>query len=187
MILPKNLILPELPFSYKGLEPIISEETVRTHYLGHHAGYVKTFNSLIAGKDDDLRLFNYLGHLLHTLYWRNLASYQSTSPHGLLLERILEQWGGVQEFIDEIIDNALQIKGSGWTLVTKSSYSNRLRIVDIPNHELDISLRRNCSPVLVIDAWEHAYYLDHKNDKRAFFEEFVYLIDWIEAEKRFVS
>ena len=190
MILPnKELILPELPFPYDGLEPIISEETVRTHYLGHHAGYIKAFNRLLYQRNvSDLRLFNYSGHILHTLYWDNLTSYQATSPHGLLREKILEQWGNIQEFIDEIIDNALQIRGAGWTLVVKrSNYINNLEIININNHGLFASKTYYSPPILVVDAWEHAYYLDYKNNKRAFFEEFIYLIDWIEAEKRFVS
>jgi len=183
----KRIFLPQLPFRYDALEPVIHKETIKVHYNGHHASYVKNFNSLISrSKSNKSALqFNYYGHILHSLYWNNLAPIKTTEPYGALLAQILEQWGALQSFIGDLISNALQIRGSGWTLVLKSKLDGSLKIKNISNHDLsDIS---KYSLILIVDAWEHAYYLDYRDDKKSFFENLSFIIDWETAEKRFVS
>lgn len=174
----------QLPYSYKALEPYISRDTIKTHYTGHHAGYVKKFNQLVSeGSDNTTALaFNYNGHLLHEMYWRSLGQNR---PIGERLRGAIQRdFGTVLQFISALSKACMSHMGSGWTLLLQHP-TKGLVIQNIPNHELD-KVESCCNILLVIDAWEHAYYLDYKNNKKKFFEMCLRILDWEAAETRLV-
>jgi Fe-Mn family superoxide dismutase len=177
--LPKiPIILGALPFDYDALEPILTARNVVLHYDGHHAGYVKKYNSLLkkGGSKDDLE-FNYSGYILHIYYWNNLAPPYSTIPGPLFTKKA----DNVNQFIQKIINKALQIKGSGWTIVVQDRFG-RLDIKNIPNHKLVDVL--SYKPILIVDVWEHAYYPSYENRKKDFFQDFFKIVDWDRVETR---
>jgi Fe-Mn family superoxide dismutase len=180
-----ELNLIELPYNYDSLEPYISSETLKTHYEGHHAGYVKKFNELVASKSQDIRSlnFNYNGSLLHDLYWQSLNPLQQKiGPKlGTLIK---SKYGSFPIFISKLIKCCKSHQGSGWTLLLQNQQGN-LFIKNIPNHDFQ-KIGDQFNILLVLDAWEHAYYLDYKNNKKLFFEKLVNIIDWQAAESRVI-
>lgn len=182
-----ELRLITLPYSYESLEPYISRETVKTHYEGHHAGYVKKFNELVSARSQDIKSlnFNYNGSLLHDLYWQSLKpSVSQSSPGPKLLGLIKSQYGSISNFITKLTKHCTSHQGSGWTLLLQNS-SNRLLIKNIPNHDFQ-KVGDQYNILLVLDAWEHAYYLDYKNNKKLFFDKLINIIDWQAAESRVI-
>ena len=188
MEFPKELLLPPLPFSFTDLEPILSKETLEAHYLGHHKGYVDKYNQLIKNlkaDEEDLK-FNYNGHLLHTLYWNNIRP-DCTKPMGKLKTKLRSQLGSNFEniLVEKIRQLALRIKGSGWIVIAYDVVEDKIRIRTIPNHKLDVIGK--LIPLLVIDYWEHAYYLNYKFNKKDFLTHFYSLLNWEAAEVRLIS
>jgi Fe-Mn family superoxide dismutase len=174
----KKLRLPSLPYHYDGLEPITSSQALRVHYEGHHAGYVKNFNKLLdeGGSRPDLE-FNYSGHILHTHYWESFGPQESYP--GVETQQMLDP----EAFVRSLVNTALKIKGSGWSVAVLDR--GQVKIMPIANHDL-----RNIvhfEPLLVLDAWEHNYYLDFANMKKKFFNSIVELINWDTLEKRLAS
>lgn len=180
-----KISLKPLPFSYSALEPYISRETIKTHYMGHHAGYVKKFNEMIAtnGYNTAELNFNYNGHLLHEMYWESLGLDTKIGPK--LMRLITNQFGSIPIFIEKLTKACASHMGSGWTLLIQHP-TKGLVFQNIPNHELD-RVESCCNILLVIDAWEHAYYLDYKNDKKKFFDMMLWTINWNAAEDRLVQ
>lgn len=177
------LKLPLLPYSYDGLQPVYSVEQLKTHYLGHHGGYVKKFNELIAQENpnqEDLA-FNYSGHVLHSLLWQNLTP-RRLKPSGKFLQTLQEQdmW---DTFAADLVDTGCSIKGSGWVIVAADKSTNEIIIETISNHDMEKVIIYK--PLLILDAWEHAYYLDYKNKKQDYFEALLQIINWDVVEKRF--
>lgn len=171
----KKLILPELNFSFDALDPVISKEALEVHYLGHHKGYVDTYNKLLEeGSDNkgDLE-FNFSGHILHSLYWDNLAPYGSFEEDP---NEIMEVVDGF--FFQRIIDKLMEIKGSGWLILDKD-----LKIITIPNHNL--AALKSRAPILVLDGWEHNWEIDWYNNKKEFFINIRNIIDWNVVLDRF--
>lgn len=185
MQLPNKLKLPELPFSVSDLEPCLSAETIETHYFGHHNGYVENFNKLIDSNsfDIDSLLHNFYGVELHNLYWDSLSPV--TLHPGPLTRKILTNSGfKSQNSINTALKHTLQQhRGSGWTLVLL--VDNLINIRNIPNQELD---RAGVGiPLLAIDAFEHAYYLDYKNKKLNYYECILHHLNWRNVEEKIIS
>lgn len=185
------LELIPLPYSYDAFEPFLSEEAMRLHHLGHQRGYVNKFNELLArlnageiiGKEIspfDLE-FNFYGNLLHQYYWNSFNPGQ-TSPGIFTKKLIRDSFNTTDQFLSEIGSAAASIKGSGWVIVTEEE--GLLEISTIPNHELWQEAKR---PLLVLDAWEHAYYLDYQNKKNTFFLEMIKMINWHAFENRLTT
>ncbi len=195
----KNYILPTLPYDYNALEPHISEEQLKIHHEKHHAAYVKGANSIFEKlkesreKETDLDMkatlkelsFHIGGHTLHSLFWSNIAPANSGgggNPGGRLLDTITEEFGGFERFKKEFTQATLSIEGSGWSSLVFDERSQRLLIMQIEKHNLN--LYPDCKILLVLDFWEHAYYIDHKNEKAKFVEAFWNIVDWEEVGKR---
>ena len=185
MYIPKEpLKLPPLPYSYDGLEPVTSPEALKIHYLGHHGGYVKKFNELLknGGSRADLE-FNYSGHVLHSQFWESYNPHE-TIPGFATLDLITAKYPGtvypVENFVNDMVETAMKIKGSGWSLAVIRN--GKLDIRSIPNHELRLVSRED--PFLILDAWEHVYYLDYAHKKKEFFSGIVDLINWNTLERR---
>ena len=175
----KPLVLKPLPFSYDALEPVLSAEAVKVHYEGHHAGYVDKYNQLLktGGSEENLE-FNFSGYVLHSLLWNNLASPGSYKPGPKLISVL----GAVspRELIREMITQGNAVKGSGWTLLLETD--DDVFIENIPNHEL----RRvvDYKPILILDIWEHAYYLDYLNKRGDYLDSIFACINWETVESR---
>lgn len=176
MELPESkLVLPKLPYSLNSLEPIISGEAMKTHYLGHHKGYVDTYNKLLeeGGKIED-REFNYFGHILHSILWTCLTP--TSIMNSEIKTLILKKYQSINYFLENLIEKTMSIKGSGWLLLDKN-----FKFLTIPNHDLS---NVGEPPILVLDQWEHFFYLDFKNKKKDFMEKIVFKINWDMVLKR---
>ncbi len=181
--------LPELPFAQDALEPIISAETLHYHYGKHHAAYVTNLNKLIPGTEfEDLPLeeiikrapaggiFNNAAQVWnHTFYWNCLSPEGGGEPTGTLADAIRQQFGSFDEFRQRFATSAATNFGSGWTwLVQKPDGS--LAVVNTSN--AGCPLTEGATPLLTIDVWEHAYYIDYRNERPRYIESFWKLVNW---------
>ena len=181
-----TIVLPPLPYANNALEPHMSRETLDYHYGKHHKGYVDKVNSLIAGTDfEDASLaelvaestgeiFNSAAQVWnHTFFW-NCLSPRSQSP-GAELERALESLGGFESFQDQFDKAASGLFGSGWGWLVKDR-QGALKIVTTANANTPV--RDGQVALLTCDMWEHAYYIDHRNDRAAYLKNFWPLVNW---------
>lgn len=185
--------LPELPFSKSALAPSISEETIEYHYGKHHQTYVTTLNKLIAGTEfESMRLeeicakakgpvFNNAGqHWNHSFYWQCLSP-AGGEPSGALAEAIARNFENIETFKANFNALAASNFGSGWTWLVKSG--NKLSVLNTSN--ADLPLASTVRPLLTCDVWEHAYYIDYRNNRAAYLDAFWKVINWKFVEKRF--
>ncbi|AKB25300.1 Superoxide dismutase (Mn/Fe) [Methanosarcina sp. MTP4] len=191
--------LPPLKFGYADLEPYISEEQLRIHHDKHHQGYVNNTNSILQmmekarkdGTDFDYKAtakalaFNMGGHVLHSYFWWELtpAEKASKEPVGELAEAIKEDFGTFERFKKEFSQVAASVEGSGWAALTFCRDTKRLGFMQIEKH--NVNLIPDFPVLLVVDVWEHAYYLDYKNERGKFIDAFWNIIDWEEIDKYF--
>ncbi len=190
--------LPILTYGYKDLEPYISEEQLRIHHEKHHQAYVNGANSILEKldkarrEDADLDIkstlkelsFHIGGHLLHTLFWGNLspAGKGGQKPAGILANSIEKEFGSLERFKKEFTQAAVSVEGSGWAALTFCRQTNRPIIMQIEKHNTNVYPMLRI--LMVLDVWEHAYYLDYKNQRAKFVEAFWNIIHWNEINKR---
>jgi Fe-Mn family superoxide dismutase len=195
----KKFSLPKLPFKTNELEPYLSKEQVEIHYQKHHQGYVNSSNSTLeklekARKENveiDMKStlkilsFNIGGHILHTLFWGNLApaGKGGGEPKGKLAEIIEKEFGSFERFKKEFTEAAVSVEGSGWAALTFCKKTERPMIMQIEKHNINVFPTYQI--LMVIDIWEHAYYLDYKNQRAKFVEAFWNIVNWDEVNKRF--
>lgn len=194
----KNYQLPELSYGYADLAPFISEEQLRLHHAKHHQAYSNGTNAVFEKlakarqeqSDLDMKAvlkelsFHVSGHVLHSIFWQNLAPVAQgggSLPNGVLAEKIQGEFGDFERFKKEFSQAALSVEGSGWAALVQSLEDGRLLIMQIEKH--NINLLPQFKILLVLDLWEHAYYLDYKNERAKFIEAFWQIISWREAEK----
>ena len=180
--------LPPLPYSQRALEPYVSAETISYHYERHHAGYVANLNRLASGtqwEGAELEavivgaegpIFNNAAQIWnHTFYWRSMSPDGGGAPSGSVRTAIEESFGSVDEFRRRFADAAVGLFGSGWTWLVAGD--SGLDIVQTAN--ADLPLRQDLRALLVVDVWEHAYYLDYQNARAAYVEAFLdHLVNW---------
>ncbi|HPC74265.1 MAG TPA: superoxide dismutase [Syntrophales bacterium] len=191
--------LPKLPYGYNSLEPYISRAQLQIHHEKHHQAYVTGANALFErlekarkeNADLDMKAvlkelsFHIGGHVLHTLFWGNLApaGKGGAGPAGVLATAIDKEFGSFDRFKKEFSQAAVSVEGSGWTALSFCMLTNRPLIMQIEKHN------NNVYPMfrilLVLDLWEHAYYLDYKNLRAKFVEAFWNIVNWDEVGKRF--
>lgn len=192
----KKLTLKKLPYDYSTLEPVISKKIVELHHDKHQAAYVNGTNTALekiekARKEKteinmrevlrDLS-FNYNGAVLHQIFWENMRKPKDTNePNQYVKEMLEENFGTVENFKKEFSSAAVSVEGSGWAVLWKNKY-NVLMITQIEKHNL-LGLN-DFEPVLVLDVWEHAYYLDYLNNRAEFVEKWWKLVNWEDVEKR---
>lgn len=180
--------LPQLPFAKNALAPHISEETLDYHYGKHHQAYVTNLNNLIQGtgfegkdletiiKTSEGGVFNNAAQVFnHTFFWNSLSPNGGSVPTGKALEEINKNFGSFAEFKDKFSKVALTLFGSGWAWLAKDS-SGKLEIIQLSN--AGTPLTQGKTPILTIDVWEHAYYIDYRNARPAFIEHFWELVNW---------
>ncbi len=189
--------LPALTYGYKDLEPYISEEQLKIHYEKHHQAYVKGANAILEKLDKahkenaDLDMkstlkelsFNIGGHLMHSLFWGNLApAGKQGKPSGNLEKALVAEFGTVERFKKEFTQAAASVEGSGWAALTYCRLTQRPLIMQVEKHNLNVYPMFRI--VLVLDVFEHAYYIDYKNDRAKFIENFWNLVNWNEVASR---
>jgi Fe-Mn family superoxide dismutase len=189
--------LPDLRYDYSALEPHLSGKIMELHHDKHHAAYVKGANSALEKldeareKEDFTRLaalekalaFNLSGHILHSLFWQNLAPKGGGRPSGELADGIKEHFSDFEKFKRQLTEVASTVMGSGWAALIWEPIGQRLLTTQIYDHQSNLS--QGGVPILVLDAWEHAYYLQYQNRKTEFFEAIWNTWDWEDVSQRF--
>jgi len=181
----KSYRLPELSYSYNELEPYVSEEQLRIHHQKHHQAYVDGVNKILedtSGADLKKLAFQIGGYKLHSLFWENLKPNGGGEPEGKLAEYIEKDFGGFENFKEEFTKIALSVEGSGWATLVYDKEIDRLLIMQIEKH--NINIYPTFEILLVLDMFEHAYYIDYKNEKAKYVDAFWSLVNWGEANKR---
>lgn len=192
-------ILPELPYAKNALEPYISEETLEYHYGKHHQGYVNKLNELVKGTsfeseesllvDEEMiktaagSVFNNAAQIWnHHFYWQCLTPKGNKNPSGSLMIEIEKTFGSFNNFKTAFNNSALSNFGSGWTWLVKNS-DNKLEIVNTSNADNPIINRQK--PLLTCDVWEHAYYIDYRNNRAEYLENLWSIINWTFVEENY--
>ncbi len=192
-----NYTLPDLQYDYGALEPHISGKIMELHHDKHHAAYVKGANDAIdklseaRDKDDFTRLaalekalaFNLSGHVLHSLFWENLTPKGGGKPGGELAAAIDEHFSSFDKMKKQMTAVAGTIMGSGWAALVWEPLGKRLLTTQIYDHQSNLA--QAGMPILVLDAWEHAFYLQYQNRKQEFFDAIWNVWDWEDAAQRF--
>ena len=193
----QRYVLPDLGYDYGALEPHISGQIMQLHHDKHHAAYVKKANETLGqldearDKSDFTRIaglekslaFNLSGHVLHSLFWRNLMPKGGGRPKGQLADAIVRDFGSFEGFQKQINEVAATIMGSGWGALVYEPMAGRLLCSQIYDHQSNLA--QAGVPLLVIDAWEHAYYLQYKTEKAKFFEAVWNLWNWDDVAQRY--
>lgn len=180
--------LPDLPWPKEALQPHISAETIEFHYGKHHSAYVAKLNTAIEGTEfanmslEDIikksqgGMFNNAAQVWnHTFYWNCLSPKGGSTPTGAIADGINENFGSFEKFKEEFSNQAAANFGSGWTWLVKNS-TGKLEIVNTSN--AGCPLTDGLTPVLTIDVWEHAYYVDYRNARPKYIEAFWELVNW---------
>jgi len=189
-------VLPDLAYDFGALEPHITGEILELHHGKHHKAYVDKANETLEkleearGQEDFSRLaglekalaFNLSGHVLHSIFWRNLSPEGGDAPSGELARLIARDFGSFQSFKSQLTEVAATVMGSGWAALVWEPIAQRLLTCQIYDHQSNLS--QGGITLLVIDAWEHAYYLQYKNQKAEFFKAVWNLWNWDDVAAR---
>jgi Fe-Mn family superoxide dismutase len=189
--------LPDLPYDHSALEPHIDARIMELHHGKHHATYVKGANTaleklaeardsgdfaLITKLSKDLA-FNLSGHVLHSVFWTCMAPDGGGKPEGELAAAIDDSFGSFDDFKAQLTEATTSVQGSGWGALAWEPVAGRLIVEQVYDHQSNVG--QGSDPVLVIDAWEHAFYLQYLNDKAAWVDAFWEVTDWASAGERF--
>lgn len=194
--------LPELPYDFNALEPIISAEIMTLHYTKHHAGYVTNLNKALeqlaeAEQKNDLSQqialqsaikFNGGGHLNHSIFWTNLSPKNKDGgekPQGALADAINTNFQSLDKFIETFSAKTVAIQGSGWGWLGFNKSNGRLEIATCDNQ--DPLVTKGLVPLLGIDVWEHSYYLQYKNVRADYVKAIWNIINWKNVSERFMA
>jgi Fe-Mn family superoxide dismutase len=194
----KFYALPKLSYGYKDLEPYMSEGQLRIHHEKHHQAYVNGANGILQrleksrkeGTDIDMKgtlkelSFNIGGHLLHSIFWENLApaGKDGGKPGGVLENELEKEFGSFERFRKEFTQAAVSVEGSGWAALTFCQQTRRPIIMQVEKHNTNVY--PTFGILMVLDVFEHAYYLDYKNDRAKFVEAFWNIVNWGTVNKR---
>lgn len=192
----KRQELPDLPYAYDALEPVVSKEIMTLHHTRHHLAYVTGANAAMdrlekarvgEGFEIDYKAtlrdlsFHLNGHKLHTIFWSNMRkANENNSPTGPIAEKIVEQFGTFEAFKTEFSGAAKTVEGSGWAALIEDE--GDLHVIQIQNQNL-LSIV-NTNVLLLLDVWEHAYYLDYQNDRGKYVEAWWQLVNWDDVNSR---
>lgn len=188
--------LPELPYDYAALEPHISGKIMELHHDKHHATYVDGANTALEKmaeareKGDFATLpklekdlaFNLGGHTNHTIFWKNLSPNGGGEPEGELAEAIKDSFGSFEGFKKHFTNCATSIQGSGWSVLAYDSLSGKLVIFQLFDQQGNVPV--GVIPLLMLDMWEHAFYLDYLNVKADYVKAFWNIANWEDVAER---
>ena len=190
-----NYIQRALPYSESFLEPYMDAETMHLHYTFHHGGAVKGANKDLqmikkAVDENSLEIvdfwtkklsYHFSSHILHSIFWTNLTN-KKTTPSGDLQKRIEKDFGSYDKLKSLIAETSKNVDGNGWGIVAYQPYSDSLAVLQCENHEK--LTQWGAIPLLVIDVWEHAYYLKYKNKRTDFVDALFNILNWDNAAQR---
>lgn len=177
-----KLSLPKLNYELNALEPVISKQIMELHYLKHHAGYVNNFNLAIQSPkyDKSTLKFNAGGHINHCLFFENLIPISEyKDPSSVMLNRINDNFGSFDALKEIMIEKGTQLQGSGWVWLCESK---KQLLVETTSNQDTVD-----NPILGIDCWEHAYYLDYKNLRQNYLKSIWKIINWKVCQNRLIK
>jgi len=193
--------LPDLPYDYAALEPAITGQILELHHAKHHAAYVKgandTLEQIAEARDKDALTptglvglektfaFNLSGHVLHSIFWQNLSPDGGDRPDGALATAIEEHLGGFEGFKKQLTVATASVQGSGWGVLAWEPLGKRLIVEQVYDHHGNVG--HGATPLLVFDAWEHAYYLQYKNVRPDYVTKLWDLVNWADVQARFTA
>lgn len=196
--------LPKLPYAFDALEPHIDARTMEIHHDKHHGGYTKKLNAAIEGTDlEDQKIEDILGNLdmsksavrnngggfyNHSLFWKIMSPDGGGNPSGELAEAINTAFGSMDGFKEKFSEAAGSRFGSGWAWLCVHK-GGELKICSTPNQDNPLMPETGCGghPILGLDVWEHAYYLNYQNKRPEYIDAFFNVINWDEVEKRYAE
>ncbi|MCQ4349362.1 MAG: superoxide dismutase [Sulfolobales archaeon] len=197
----KRYELPPLPYKVDALEPHISKDIVDVHYNGHHKGYVNGANQFLERMEKVIKgelqpgqydvqglmrglVFNINGHKLHAIYWQNMApaGKGGGKPGGLLADLIDKQFGSFERFKQVFTETANSLPGTGWTVLYYDNETGNLQIMTVENHFMNQIIE--LPVLLIVDEFEHAYYLQYKNKRADYINAWWNVVNWDDAENR---
>lgn len=191
--------LPPLPYAYDALQPYIDEEIMRLHHSEHHKGYVDGLNKAEkemenARKKGEFDLikhwereaaFNGAGHYLHTIFWNVMSPKGGGNPKSVLAEQIERDFGSFAKFKEHFSEAAKKVEAVGWAILVWAPRAGRLEILQAEKHQ-NLS-QWDIIPILPLDVWEHAYYLQYKNKRNLYVDNWWNVVDWDYVNERFIS
>ncbi|MCX8201379.1 MAG: superoxide dismutase [Candidatus Caldarchaeum sp.] len=197
----KKYTLPSLPYAYNALEPYISAEIMNLHHSKHHQAYVNGANAALERLEKQRKgenpenvrgilrdlSFNLSGHKLHAVFWPNMApaGKGGGKPGGSIADQINRDFGDFESFKKQFSDAAKNVEASGWAVLTYDAESDALIIYQVEKqnfmHPPELPL------ILTLDVWEHAYYLQYKNDRASYVDNWWNVVNWDDVEKRFAK
>ncbi len=193
----KSFSLPKLPYDYKALVPFLSEEQLKLHHDKHHQAYVNganiIFEKLDKARKDSMDIdvkatmkelsFHIGGHMLHTTFWDTMAppGKGGGKPGGVIGDMISKEFGSFERFKKEFSAAATSVEGSGWAVLAMQECVARPLIMQVEKH--NINVYPGFRIVMALDVWEHAYYVDYRNDRAKFVEGFWNVVNWDYANK----
>ena len=193
----KSFSLPKLPYDYNALAPYISEQQLKLHHDKHHQGYVNganaAFEKLDKARSENAEIdmkatlkelsFNVGGHILHSIFWENMApaGKGGGKPGGAVADMIDMGFGSFERFKKEFTTAATSVEGSGWAALAVHPCIGRPLIMQIEKH--NVNIYPTFKILMVLDVWEHAYYLDYKNERAKFVEAFWNIVNWDRVNK----
>jgi Fe-Mn family superoxide dismutase len=191
--------LPDLPYDFAALEPHYSGQILELHHGKHHAAYVSGANATleklaearskedfgaIVGLEKTLA-FNVSGHVLHSIFWKNLSPDGGDRPGGELAAALDEHFGSFDAFKAQLTQATTTIQGSGWGALAWEPLGQRLLVEQVYDHQGNVG--NGSIPLLVFDAWEHAFYLQYKNVKADFVSALWKIVNWADVADRFAG
>ena len=192
--------LPELPYADDALEPHISAEIMELHHSKHHANYVKGANAALEALEaerggeadaDKIRAlsknlaFNLGGHTNHSIFWKNMAPNAGGNPTGEIAAAIDRDFGSFEAFKKHFAGAANSLQGSGWAVLGYDHIAGRLIIQQMTDQQGNISV--DFTPVLMLDMWEHAFYLQYKNVKADYVDAWWNVVNWDDVNERYAK
>jgi superoxide dismutase, Fe-Mn family len=189
--------LPDMPYDYAALEPAITGEILELHHAKHHAAYVKgandTLDRIAEARDaqqygglvglEKTFAFNLSGHVLHSIFWQNLSPDGGDRPEGELAAAIDEHFGSFEAFAAQLSSATTTVQGSGWGVLAWEPVGRRLIVEQVYDHHGNVG--QGGTPLLVFDAWEHAYYLQYRNVRPDYVQKLWSLVNWTDVTRRF--
>ncbi len=194
--------LPDLPYEYGALEPVISKSIMQLHHAKHHKTYVEKLNAALEQVPDlaDRSLVELLsrldevpesvrlavrnqggGHYNHSLFWQCMSPDTASKPSGELAKALIARYGSIEEFEQKFSSTATGLFGSGWVWLTRE-----LEIIALPNQDTPMALGKG-EPLVGLDVWEHAYYLDYKNKRDEYIKNWWKVVNWKFVEERYTA
>ncbi|WP_435155879.1 superoxide dismutase [Haladaptatus sp. DFWS20] len=189
--------LPPLPCEYDALAPTIDAKIMRLHHDKHHRGYVDGANAALeslaemrqSGNFDEVKAvkrdlsFNLSGHVNHSVFWKSMSPDGGGKPYGKFADAIDEHFGSFEGFKQDFSAAAKNVEGSGWGMLVFDHISDEPMVIQAENHN-DIAVQGS-TPLLVLDVWEHAYYLQYENARGDYVDNFWNVVDWDSVAKRY--